>query len=210
MKRKTVFIFVNGIRTFPGDSDNWNGKAVTATLSRGPDCVAAEKVEYYTLAITRGMLQAHRAAKLRKVLSRYPDDSFCRVLVGHSNGCDVIVDALNASMRAEPVDELLLISPAIGWDCEKTGLSALLRAGIIRNPLHLWIGGKDRALRLGGSFLGGLFGYGALGLRGPKPGSLSPESAIIRTEPEFGHSTWFEDAHIDDTFDRIWNIGYNP
>jgi hypothetical protein len=211
-----VYNFVNGIRTFPGDSDNWNGKAVTATLTRGPACAKAEKVEYYTLAVTRGMLQKHRAEKLNKVLNRYlfhwGSLAGNRIhLVAHSNGADVVLDALKAEQAIyrsiEHPFKVDLISPAVSSDCNKNGITDLMKTGVI-GDLRIWIAGKDRALRLGGSAIGRLFGYGTLGLDGPKPGTLQGAPAGVRTihEMSFGHSDWFTDDQFDKTMDRIWTF----
>ena len=198
---KTVYIFVNGIKTFPGQSKNWNGRAVTATHARfgGKSCVVAEKVEYYTTALTRSLLQKHRAEKLVKVCSFYRD--WNRVLVGHSNGADVILDALHMDHTIR-VSRLHLISPAVDWDCHKNGLNGFYRDGQITYPPSIWVAGKDKALRLGGSFFGKLLGYGALGLKGPKPGTLLAQAGYC--EPNFGHSDWFNDENFNKTMERIW------
>lgn len=209
---KTVYIFVNGIRTFPGSSKNWNGRAVTATHNKFADrldTVVAEKVEYFTPALTRGFLQKHRARKLIKVLNYY--DGWRTVVVAHSNGADVVLDALR--MGEHRLQRLHLISPAVTWDCKKNGLGALYKDtgtildtfptdGRLREPPCLWIAGKDKALKFGGSFLGRMLGYGALGLKGPKPGTLPHRSGYV--EPNFGHSEWFDQTNFDKTMNRIW------
>ena len=58
MQRKRVYIFVNGIRTRPGASENWTGRAVTWSHTHSD--VFAEKIEYFTLAITRPFGQKKR------------------------------------------------------------------------------------------------------------------------------------------------------
>ena len=58
-----VTIYVNGILTFPGSSNNWNGRAVTWThLNRD---ARAEKVEYFCGPIDRAFGQKERAQKQR-------------------------------------------------------------------------------------------------------------------------------------------------
>lgn len=202
--KKTVYLFVNGIKTRPGASKNWTGRAVTATheqFQADPWAPAAEKVEYHTLAITRAMYQKHRARKLIKVLDHYDPFHWHRVIVAHSNGADVALDALRMAPQHR-IQRIHLISPAVTWDCDKNGLGSFLRTGQLSQPPALWIAGKDKALRFGGSWVGRMLGYGALGLKGPKPGTLPCRSGYC--EPNFGHSEWFDDKNFENTMHRIW------
>lgn len=185
MARK-VYLYVNGIRTRPGDSKNWNGRATTFTQVNTQH--AAEKIEYYTPALLRPFNQRRRARKLIKVVSYYGE--FDKVLVAHSNGADVVLDALR--MQPFVVEHLHLISPAVSSDCEKNGLNRLLRTGLVKR-VTLWMAGQDRALKWASlSAARHLLGYGALGLKGPK--NLAPLEGgrmVIKGEPNFGHSEWF-------------------
>lgn len=193
-----AYYFVNGILTMPGQSKNWTGKAVTGIHTRLRDQpTKAEKVEYYTGPITRMFWNKARATRLLKVNRYY--EGFEKVVVAHSNGADVVLDA----MRLAPfkIHTLLLISPAVTDDCSDVGnrLNTLLKTGIIEE-FHLWIGKKDLPLRMAKLGVGRLLGYGALGLDGPKNLDQNPQG---RVEPEFGHSTWFDKDHLEDTLDRI-------
>ncbi len=197
-----VYYFVNGILNIPGASKNWTGKAVTGLNRRfSEQPTKTEKVEYYTGPITRMFWNKARAERLLKV-NRFGysvDGHWERVVVGHSNGADVILDAMR--LRPFKIKTLLLISPAVPSDCSEdgNGLNTLLKQGWIEN-FQLWIGKKDLPLRLGKTGIGRMLGYGALGLDGPRNLDVQPAG---RVEPEFGHSTWFDDANIEDTLDRF-------
>lgn len=189
---RTVFIFVNGILTMPGASDNWNGKAVTWTHLHTP--FRAEKVEYLVRPIGRILGQRKRAEKLAKTLTFYAGWSI--VLVGHSNGCDVILDAL-ASLDWPRIEELHLVSAACEADFNENGLNKY-PAAIGR--VCVYVAGKDWALTLAKSQLGRLLGYGALGKTGPVNARRAPE---VITRPEFGHGDWFTPTHLNDS---MWDF----
>ena len=187
-----------GIRTKPGSTANWTWRAVQATHLETP--YQAQAVEYYTPAIGRPFRNKHRAQRLLATVLPFVDRPL-HVAV-HSNGADVLMDA----MKIQPfhIEVCHMISPAISADCRDvgSGLNKLLYSGKIKQ-LHIWIGGKDWALRLGKTAVGQLWGYGALGLDGPKY-LLPGFDVTVRREPDFGHETWFDEEHFDDTMKRIW------
>ena len=90
MKKNTVYIFVNGILNFPGDAEGWTDRAVT-WINKNTDA-KGEKFEYFSGVITRRFRQQYRAIKLSELIEQY--DGWTIILVGHSNGCDVILRAL--------------------------------------------------------------------------------------------------------------------
>lgn len=196
---KTVFILVNGILTFPGESDNWNGKGVTSIHLHTPH--RAEKIEYFVGPFSRVLGQKERARKLIKTLSYY--QGWDIVLVGHSNGCDVILDAL-VEMGWPRIEALHLISGACEADFNKNGLNA--NQGQI-GQVYVYVAGKDWALRLADTFTGRLFGYGALGKSGP----VNAERWVVTVcEPEFGHPTWFDDDHFETTMRMLTGSDLQP
>lgn len=188
----SIRIFVNGINTFPGDSRNWTGRAVTHCITRG---ILAEKFEYLSgPGLTRSAFQRHRAAALARMLSYY--EGWTLHLIGHSNGADVILDAL--AMRGQPpVESLHLFSPACDEDSEKSGLNH-----VKSQHTYIYIAEKDWALRLGGTAVGRFFGFGRLGLDGPQNYTSSSPFLITR-EPNYGHDTWFDSVAWSKTMDRI-------
>ncbi|MDP2226794.1 MAG: hypothetical protein Q8J78_04900 [Moraxellaceae bacterium] len=189
---RRVFVFINGIFNRAGAHDGWTDRAVTWTATRTPH--KAEKWEYSAGALTRRFLQQSRAEKVATMLGYYERAGFSIVLVGHSNGSDIIARVLRLRgdqpwFFAQPVRSVHLISPAadeadfedalIGGDC------ALL---------FVYGSANDRALRLGRvsrSLFGwaGL-GYGALGLA-TAPLAEFPNVFVHRNDA-YGHSTWLE------------------
>lgn len=200
MKKNRVYIYVNGIKTKPGKMKNWNGRAVTAThVYHDRLQPKAEKVEYYTSALLRPLQQGKRAGKLIKCAGFYHD--WEKVLVAHSNGADVVMDAL--TKRPFHVHHLHLISPANKADCDKNGINEMMEAGYVRK-LTIWIAGKDTALGLASTWFGKMLGYGTLGRTGPVDAGRGHNIEIVK-EPDYGHSTWFDPKNFNETMARIWN-----
>lgn len=197
---KTVFIYIPGILTFPG-SGNWVGKAVTWTMVNQPEeggCQHfAEKVEYLAGPISRAFSNGKRAKKLVRTLSFYDPKEWRIVLAAHSNGCDVVLDALKMA-DWPPIAEIHLISGACEASFQKNGLNDADNVGAI----WVYVAGKDFPLRLAGGFLARkLLGYGTLGAKGPL--HVARTNVNVVTRHTFGHGDWFTDANLDDTMCRI-------
>lgn len=205
MKMPVVYYFINGINTFPGLSKNWNGKAVTGIHKRLANTTAkAEKIEYFTMPFSRVLANNYRAEKLLKVNEHYGE--FRKIVVAHSNGADVILDALRLSPFK--IDRLILISAAVTDDCGPDGnrINILMDNGLI-NILEVWIGKKDIPLRLGKTGIGRLFGYGSLGLDGPDNFEFKKSPRYIeRVKEDYGHSTWFDDENIEGNMDYFASL----
>lgn len=197
---KRVYIYVNGIMTWPGDSKNWNGRATTWTHLYTD--ARAEKVEYFSLpTLSRIIWQRDRMKKLATMMTFYQSCGWEVNLVGHSNGCDVIIDALRY-MEWPKVGEVHLFSAAMPADFEKLGITQAQKRGQIRKVI-CYCAGSDKALLLAGA-VGGLFGYGTLGRTGPRNHD-SGTTEVIRRE-EFGHSDWFEDGTFESTMKLIHHL----
>jgi len=202
---KRVYIFVNGILNDPGSADGWTDRAVTWTNIHSDAC--GEKYEYACGALTRRLFQQRRAEKLAKMIDYYAH-AFGRwdvVMVGHSNGCDVILRTLQ--LTNAPIAELHLVAAACEADFELNGLGNRIRSGQIRQ-VYVYMGGRDTALQwaqISGRLLRPFgLGYGSLGRTGPvnRPELFSSAVETI-VEPEFGHSSWFEKANLENTMDEI-------
>ena len=195
---KTICVYVNGIMTWPGSSKNWNRRAVTRT--HGTTDYRAESLEYLSLPLfSRALGQRRRAQKLLKKLYWYADEyAYERiVLVGHSNGCDVISDALKKLIpTAISIDSVHLIAPACHSDFIKNGFNRW-----VGTKFHVYIGEKDKALWLANLKPARWLGYGALGKLGPQ--NVSEGIDVTVTRKSFGHSGWFEGLDWDDTMDTI-------
>lgn len=192
----TVCLFVCGILTVPGAAGNWTGRAVTWTHLHTPH--KAEKVEYYTGPVSRIAGDTRRATKLVRTLERYLAAGWRIILAGHSNGCDVILDALQ--MMAWPqIHALHLISAACEADFTRNGLNA---AGRRIGHLSIYVAEKDWALVLADTLAGRWLGYGCLGKRGPlnATGRSAPDRVVRQP---IGHGEWFSTARFDETLRMI-------
>jgi len=206
---QTIFIYVPGIRTRPGEAYNWSGRAVTWTNLNTPH--KAEKVEYFTLAITRPFGQADRAHKLQRTLRFYSGWNIH--LVGHSNGCDVIIDALRSLHQDGSgglrLASLHLISAACDNDFRRNGLNVW--ADRI-DRIVVYIARRDRAMVLAGTVIGSLLGYGTLGRTGPV--NVKKNHPVEMVYRNFGHSDWFAtdrfDAMMDALTDEVPMVGTLP
>lgn len=183
-----VFIYINGIRNDPGDSDGWTDRAVTWTNIKFPELpIKGEKFEYESTALFRRLRQDDRAKSLVKMIQFYQTYGFRITLVGHSNGGDIIARVL----RETSVDSAHLIAPAADGEDYETAL-ALGRLG----TLHIYGSKKDAALRLA-SWSRRLFGwaglgYGSLGLSGEDLAEKFPRRVWDHSDDSQGHSTWFD------------------
>ncbi len=155
-----LFVFINGILTAPGDAEGWTDRSVTWTQSRTPH--KAEKWEYATGPLLRRLRQQTRAEKIATMLAYYERAGFEIVLVGHSNGCDIIARVLE--LRAElcwfyqlPLRSVHLFSAAAEAEDFR---SALDRDDVAR--IFFYSGGRDLALRAG-RVSRTLFGWAGLG-----------------------------------------------
>lgn len=190
----TIYIYVNGIMNFPGGSKNWNGRAVTWTHINTE--AKAEKIEYFCGPVGRAFGQKERAEKLAATLSFYKGWKI--ILIGHSNGTDVILKAL-AQLEWPRVEALHLVSAACEADFYKNGLNEAMMKGLV-GRVYVYLGGKDMALKAAHSIFGRLLGYGTLGLTGPKNVSAMVKAAVtVTTWGEYGHSDCFDDKNFDGT-----------
>lgn len=200
--RPCVWVFVNGILTFPGKSQGWTDRAVTWLQCRYKH--KAEKWEYLAGPFTRRLRQQSRARKIATLMAYYQEHGIDVILVGHSNGCDLIARVL--SLRGvkpwyyrNPVRSAHLFAAAADWGDYR----AALDAGHLQR-LHLYGSDNDRALKLARlsrwsfGWLG--LGYGSLGLQTAEVEyedrnhrhhlRLGPR-VFDHANDSFGHSTWF-------------------
>jgi pimeloyl-ACP methyl ester carboxylesterase len=190
-----VLVFINGILAAPGDSEGWTDRAVTWTHLHTD--FRAEKLEYFTGALTRRLYQRERARKFARMLERYADAGFTFSLIGHSNGCDLILRIAQLLALVHPIRHVHLVAAAAEADAERNGLNELLCEGTVGRA-QIYASRADRALGLARltsrplSLLG--LGYGSLGLTGPANIAAAVASRVsVIDRPGFGHSTWFAD-----------------
>ncbi len=187
MSTPTIIICINGIRTKPGQTDAWTDEMAAALNLRTPPHVKTATFEYYSTALFRWMGQRSRAAELTRRCRQYAEQGFRVVLIGHSNGCDLIARTLNAGV---PVHSAHLFAAA----AFERDFTRAIASGVI-GRLHLYGSPNDAVLkqaewseRLVG-WLG--LGYGSLGLRGKEFATQYPAHVRDHSIPVYGHSTWF-------------------
>lgn len=202
MRTEPVYIVVNGILASPGDARGWTDRAVTWLHNEAEVNVQAEKFEYFASALTRRIRQQAHAEDLAALIRRYSGREIH--LVGHSNGCDLILRALRLTTTG--VRSVHLIAAACDEDFDRNGLNEDLVSGQLGN-VHVYTSPDDGVLKwaarpsrwlLGWAGLG----YGLLGLVGPKF-EARPELVTRDDRPGYGHSTWFSDEHFVETFKLI-------
>lgn len=190
---KRIVIYVNGIMNQPGDAKNWTDRAVSWTHKHTE--FRAEKFEYFCGVLTRRLFQAGHAQDLADMIEDYhqDDDHFKIVLVGHSNGCDLIVRALKLVNPFLEIEAVHLISAACDPDFSSNGLNDLFREGRLEHAT-VYVAGADLPMKIAewtGKVLQKIgLGYGTLGRRGPV-NNAHPDKVKLIERTVFGHSTWF-------------------
>jgi len=188
---RTAFMFINGILTDPRKPDAWTDEAVDWCNRKLPDGVVGVSYEYNATPLLRRLGQSKRAQHIAAKASAYRRSGYRVVLVGHSNGCDLIGRVIGG-MSAE-VSSVHLIAPAAD---EADFETALEFASV--NRIHIYGSPNDKALRFAafsrrwfGLGLVGL-GYGSLGLRGQEFAAKHPAVVQDHSRADFGHSDWFK------------------
>lgn len=194
-RRPVIRFFVPGILTLPGESGNWTGRAVTWTHIHTGD--RAEKVEYFSGIFTRTLLQRLRAQKMAKALSDYLAAGFEIHIAAHSNGTDVVLDALRLA-KWPRIASLHLLSAACSADCHKNGLNEAWTFDAL-GQVTVWIAEHDWALGLASTAVGWALGFGTLGRTGP----LHALFPIDTRRAPLGHSGWFEQDNFDHTMSLL-------
>lgn len=193
--KRTVIIFVNGIRVKPGDTRNWNYEACVWVQVSDLDWKCMP-FEYHCGIIGRAFGQRERAQCLRAVMADYQAAGYNVILVGHSNGCAVILKALSIGIYPK-IQAIHFVSGACEADFVRNGLNDAIEDGKV-GKVCVYVGGKDLALRLASNLVGRLLGYGVLGLHGALNVSKEAEGRVgTITREDFGHSDWFLPGHFD-------------
>ena len=192
---KRVIIYVNGILTKPGDLRDWNLRACIWTQINSD--FKATPFEYFCDVFGRAFGQTRRAEKLADVIQAYKD--FDITLVGHSNGCAVILAALNQMIVYPKINAVHLVSAACEADFVRNGLNEALESGKV-GKVFVYRGGKDWALKLASGWLGRLLGYGVLGLHGAQNVTAMARNGLGELIwPDYGHGDCFLPEHFDRT-----------
>ncbi len=191
------YVLLPGVRSDPRDWANWAPRM--ATEINLLTSAKADEFRYMAFALTPKARQEERAEYVRSLAQRAYSAGYDVVLVGHSNGCEVIRQALEGLPPI--VHSVHLIAGATEADMELAGWNRFLRKGIVGH-LFIYKGTRDRVLQwiaAAGAFLG----YGRLGWLGPK--NIAPDQAhkITVIERPYEHCEWFEGFAFAQTREAI-------
>lgn len=201
----TVYILVNGIMNNPENVESWTDKAEIYIDTHTE--FKATKMEYRSGAITRRFYQGERVRNLQKICKSYLGDKI--ILVGHSNGCDIIQRmAIKGLMK---IHELHLIAAASEANFRKNGFNRALKHEII-DKIYVYTSDVDEALKkakLSTQLFGWLgFGYGYLGLVGPNHVDPLVNDRVVVYKETMGHSQWFSKKFFERTMNSILGKQY--
>lgn len=199
MNLPPVHIFVNGIE-YDLAKTGWVDQAVRWCNLRG---IPSAAYEYHTGFWSRWIKQppywtgiiGSRAWGLVELIEQYDRP----VLVGHSNGCDLICRALRVTHQ--PVRSAHLFAAATPSDCCTNGLNDAIRRGAVD---HVYLYGSPNDFELAKLakwsrwITGGVLGYGSLGATGPTNQSEMAKQRITPDwRPEKGHGDWLHGEALD-------------
>lgn len=202
---RRAYIFINGILSNPESVESWTDLA-EAWVDKNYPKDHATKYEYDAKALTRRIGQEKRVDAVETICERYLGDKI--ILVGHSNGCDIITRLV--ARKVVRFHELHLIAAASEASFDKSGLNKALHNGYVSNKIVCYISPVDEALkkaRLSTRVLGWMgLGFGYLGLVGPQDVDYSLKDRVEVVQRRFGHSTWFNKDHFDNTMRKITGV----
>lgn len=191
---------MNGILTQPEDVEAWTDHAVE-WINRNTES-KADKMEYRSGALTRRWYQNKRVQNLQKICKSYLGDRI--ILVGHSNGCDIIQRMINKGIPR--VHELHLIAAASEYDFVKNGYNRALKNDHVEK-IYVYTSDIDEALKkakLSTKLFGWLgLGYGYLGLVGPDHVDPSVKDRVVVYKEPMKHSQWFSKKFFERTMNCI-------
>lgn len=203
--KKRIYFYINGIMNKPENATGWTDRATTWThVNRSDDFCFAEKLEYFVDPFFRRRKQQKLAQKFAKRISFYESDEWDIYLVGHSNGCDIILRILKLLDNNQIIKEIHLVSPACCSDFEKNGILDYIRLEKV-GKVKVYIAGSDKAMKVAtlSSKLFGFIGLGYGDMGGMNPNHLRTiiGQRNVIYEKDYGHSTWFmEDNGNFDSF----------
>lgn len=205
--KKVTYLFINGILVPPGNVNNWNVKAC-AWIDQKNDWTdektqfKAERYEYLSDIFFRRISQEKRVDDIQVVINRMSQGDI--ILVGHSNGCDLIERLVRRNSGS--FKEIHLIAAASERSFKINGYNEALRRKQV-GEIYMYASPNDSALkqakwstRLFG-WMG--LGYGYLGLVGPCYISkdFKYKTHIINTK--YDHCDYFNEKTFDETMKFI-------
>lgn len=180
------YILLPGIRTDPKDWGNWSVR-MASDINMLTEA-KAEEFRYMALAVTPKGRQLERAEYVARLAERVWRRGYRPVLVGHSNGCEVIRQAL--PMAACIIEAAHLIAGAAEADWLRGGWAAAMWEGKV-GEVFCYTGSRDWVLRYVAA-AGGWLGYGRLGYTGPENVPAELRHRVVVTPSDHDHCGWFE------------------
>jgi predicted alpha/beta hydrolase family esterase len=165
-----------------------------------------EKFEYASGVFTRHFFQLDRARKLAALANSYLARGWKVYLRGHSNGCAVILMALDYITEGY-LAGIQLIAAACEADCEAVGVNHAIRTGIV-DKVVLCCSASDRALwaaRISHPILNVIGNaYGSLGFTGPVNVADEIEHRVrTHWRTSYGHGDWVSAANLQGTMELL-------
>jgi hypothetical protein len=196
---RTLILIINGILTDPRKDNAWtdNAEPWLETMLEEPAVVF--RYEYNATPLLRRWGQARRARRIAEIIEWYQMHGFRVILIGHSNGCDLIARVLKTTQ----VDQAHLISPAT----DESEMDVGIKAGNV-GLVCIYGSANDAALKYGARLSRilslGLLGYGSLGLRGPAYAAEYFGIVEDHSDDRLGHSDWIRpDKNLYETLRLI-------
>jgi len=204
---RRVYIVVPGILSSTGDNLAWFVRLSEDVMRRNPETAPAGiEFRYTTGPLLRRIGQQERARQIAQLAENWDRSGFSVVLVGHSNGCDLITRAI--SLCGCKIEAAHLVAAACEADFEMNRLAAALRNDRLGEVI-CYVSKSDSAVgffgRLSLAFRGLGLGYGTLGSDGPKnvpDGMLGERVHTIRRDT-LDHTEWFSASNYDATFAAV-------
>lgn len=195
---RTAFILVNGIFNDPGSDNAWTDFGVDWLNLHTVEPTVTVAYEYGTDAIFRSLKQKARTEAIARRADAYHQNGDRVILVGHSNGCDLIARVI----KTQQVDEVHLISPAT----DESELDVGIKAGNV-GAVFIYGSTGDLVLKYGARATRiltlGLAGFGSLGLRGPAYAAKHPKIVFDLSDNRHGHGTWLDDHNLIATLGAV-------
>jgi pimeloyl-ACP methyl ester carboxylesterase len=196
---RTLIFIINGILTDPRRDDAWTDIAEPWLETMIEEPVVVFRYEYNATPLLRRWGQARRARRIAEIIDRYQGQGYRVMLVGHSNGCDLIARVLKKTQ----VDQAHLISPAT----DESEMDVGIKAGNV-GLVCIYGSTNDGALKYGARASRilslGLLGYGSLGLRGPAYAARHPGIVEDHSDNTYGHGDWISpETNLYDTLRLI-------
>jgi predicted alpha/beta hydrolase family esterase len=202
----SFYYFINGINTNIGNLNGWQYRAVRHVQQNSDD--DADSYTYHVRTLNRWIHQASHVRKATDFFMGWANFQSRRVLVGHSNGCEIIRHML-VDNPGLAVDEVHLIAPAVKHNFDSNGLNKALEGKVRLKKLVIYASKSDQALEAAKNtawirWFNSKWGYGHLGLVGPEDVADHLRGKVYTEwHHGFDHGTYFTGSHFGELMAMI-------